>query len=150
MKLEKSVEIEIEVQPDPKVVVIGDDEISSKELALLLEEAGIETTMARNANIRKIDDALPNAVIVEEKAGKGGWEVSSQIRQKSNVPIIVLGDSNSEIAWAKAAAYGVDCYLHKPFGSRELVARIKSLVRRYDDTSDGFTGLTRRGLPARV
>ena len=150
MKLEKSVEIEIEVQPDPKVVVIGDDEISSKELASLLEEAGIETTMARNASIRKIDDALPNAVIVEEKAGKGGWEVSSQIRQKSNVPIIVLGDSNSEIAWAKAAAYGVDCYLHKPFGSRELVARIKSLVRRYDDTSDGFTGLTRGGFPARV
>lgn len=150
MGLEKPAEIEIEVQPDPKVVVIGDDEVSSKELALLLEEAGIETALARNANLRKIDDALPNAIVVEEQAGKGGWEVSSQIRQRSNVPIILLGNSNSEIAWAKAAAYGVDCYLLKPFGSRELVARIKSLVRRYDGTSEGFTGMEKRGIPARA
>lgn len=132
---------------DPKVMVIGDDEVSAKELITLLEEAGIETATITNSNMRTFVDNLPSAVVVEEKAGKGGWEVSSQIRQESNVPIIVLGDSNSELAWAKAAAYGVDCYLHKPISSHELVARIRTLIRRYDGTLQGYVGPKTQEVP---
>ncbi|MBM3132608.1 MAG: response regulator transcription factor, partial [Chloroflexi bacterium] len=110
-----------------------------KELASLLTEAGVEIAMVYDgSNLRKCSRSLPSAVVIEEKAGQGGWEVSSQIRRKSNVPIILLGNSNSEVAWVKAAAYGVDCYMARPFGSRELAARIKTLVRRYGGTVREF------------
>jgi len=124
---------------EPRVMVIGTDEVSAKELASLLTEAGVEIAMVYDgSNLRKCSRSLPSAVVIEEKAGQGGWEVSSQIRRKSNVPIILLGNSNSEVAWVKAAAYGVDCYMARPFGSRELAARIKTLVRRYGGTVREF------------
>lgn len=125
----------------PKVVVIGDDEVSARELASALEDAGLEiTTVPGGARIDRLGVPLLSAIVIEERAGKGGWELCSRIRQKSDVPIILLGNSNSEVSWVKAAAYGVDCYLTKPFGSRELAARIKTLVRRYDGTLRGFIG----------
>ena len=64
--------------------------------------------------------------------GGKGWELSSRIRDESNVPIIIIGNSRNELAWVKAAAYGVDCYLPLSIGPQELVARIRALVRRYD------------------
>ncbi len=117
----------------PKVMVIGANETSSHNLVSLLKEAGFEiTTIYDGTRLTEFTQSLPSVVIIEEKAGKGGWELGVQIRQKSNVPIIFLGNGNSEVAWVKAAAYGIDFYMGWPFSSRELVARIKALVRRYE------------------
>jgi DNA-binding response OmpR family regulator len=150
MGLDKSSDSEIASNENTRVMVIGDDQVSARELVLVLEDAGIKTTMARSINLKKLGGHLPSVVVVEEKAGKSGWEVSSQIRQESDIPIIMLGNSNQEIAWAKAAAYGIDCYMVKPFSSRELVARIRTLVRRYDGTIQGFVGPEGQGMPAPV
>ena len=150
MGLEKPSNSEIIQSENTKVVVIGDDQVSARELASILEEAGIETAMAKTVNLKKFGENPPNAVVIEEKAGKSGWEVSSLIRKESDIPIIMLGNSNKEIAWAKAAAYGIDCYLVKPYSSRELVARIRTLVRRYDGTIQGFVGPEGQEMPATV
>ncbi len=114
----------------PLVIVMGDDQKSVSELISVLEKAHIEAGAVRN--LKKFKEILPQAVVITEGAGGKGWDLSSQIRDESNVPILMVGSSNSELAWVKAAAYGIDCYLVKPFAYRELAARIKALVRRYD------------------
>lgn len=118
----------------PKLMVIGASEASSQSLASLLREAGFEiTTLYDGMHLTEFTRCLPSAVIIEERSGKEGWGLGAQIRQKSNVPIILLGDANNEeVAWVKAAAYGIDLYMARPFSPRELAARIKTLVRRYE------------------
>ncbi|MDD5094227.1 MAG: response regulator [Dehalococcoidia bacterium] len=119
---------------ESSVMIIGDEEIASSNLASLLEEAGIKVAAACNwtsclENLREIS---PSVVIVEEESGSEGWEIASQIRRESDIPIVILGTINSELAWVKAAAHGIDCYLARPFGPTELVARLKSLIRRHE------------------
>ena len=128
---------------DSRVMVIGNDETSVGGLASLLEEAGIETVAVCNGAwcSERLSEVLPNAVIVEEESGMGGWEISSQIRHESEVPIILLGRSDSEMAWVKAAAYSVDCYLARPFSPLELIARIKAIIRRYENNHQKLSWL---------
>ncbi len=114
----------------PKVIVMEAEQISSEELVSLLDRAGIETIVTTRLNeLKKI---MPDAIIIDERAGRGEWELSSRIRDESNVPILMLGDSDSEIAWVKAVAHDVDFYLPRPFSPRELIARLKALIRRYN------------------
>lgn len=123
----------------PRVMIFGDSELSARELASLLEDTGLEIALVRGTGrLDRIGATLPSAIVIEEQADRGGWELSSRIRRKSDVPIILVGESDSEVSWVKAAAYGIDCYMARPFGSRELAARIKTLVRRYDGTLRGF------------
>ena len=120
---------------DSKVMVIGKDEGLVEGIASLLQEAGIEVAMLRNDSeyLEALDEVFPSAVIVEEDAMMGGWEISSQIRHECDIPIMLLGTTASEMAWVKAAAYGVDCYLPRPFSPLELVARLRALIRRHEN-----------------
>lgn len=128
----------------PKVMVIGTSEISSRVLASLLKEAGFEITMLYDgSHLTEFTETLPSAVIVEEGARREGWQLGAEIRRKSNVPIILLGSGNAEVGWVKAAAYGIDLYVAWPFSSRELAARIKTLIRRYEGTIRQFVDVTR-------
>ena len=116
---------------DPKVLVIGIDGVSSEELASMLEESGMDTVQAHNGFVMEtLRLILLNIVVIEEKTGQGGWDISSRIRRESDVPILLLGNGNTEMSWVKAAAYDVDCYLSRPFSPRELVARIRAIIRR--------------------
>ncbi len=132
------------------VLVMGSNEESSRELVLLLKKSGMEVVVSDEDSNAAIDETSFDAILIEEEVGTGGWELSSQIRNRSNIPIIVLGNSNREIAWVKAAAYGVDCYLSKPFNPHELVARVRAVVRRYDGTLNGLINepLTNKKIPA--
>ena len=114
----------------PRVLVVGDDLAAVNEVISVLEKAGVRSVAANS--VKNVKEVLSQVVVIEEGKGGKGWELSSQIREESNVPILMVGDSNSELAWVKAAAYGIDCYMVKPFAYRELVARIGALVRRYN------------------
>lgn len=117
-----------------KVLVIGIDEVSSEELASMLEDSGIDTVQAHNGIIMEtLRIILPSIVVIEEKAEQGGWDISSRIRRESDVPILLLGNGNTEMSWVKAAAYDVDCYLSRPISPRELVARVRAIIRRNDN-----------------
>ena len=123
-------------QPPPKVMVIGDSEAFISEVAALLQSQGMETTRYGNQSwqMANLDKTMPGAIIVEGGNEEQGWQIGSRIRHDSDVPIIMLGNANSEMAWAKAASYGIDCYLSRPFSPRELLARIRSLIRRHENS----------------
>ena len=129
MKMKLPSPSSVKQERHPQVIVMGGDRASVGKLVSLLETMGIETEAANS--LKKLKEKLPQAVVIEEGEGEG-WELGSQIRDESNVPILMVGSSNSELAWVKAAAHGIDCYLVKPLAYRELVARIGALVRRYD------------------
>jgi len=122
-------------------MVIANEQILLSDLVSLLEEAGIQTAAVQSESWRleAIDEVAPEVIILEAEGEPNAWEISSRIRGKSHVPIITLGTIDSETAWVKAAAYGVDFYMERPFRPLELLARIRSLVRRYDKMQDsGF------------
>ena len=123
------------VKMDSRVMVIGNDEGLVSRIASLLEEAGIEVATVSNDSeyLEELSEVSPNAVVVEEEPMMGGWEISSQIRHECDIPIMLLGKTDSEMAWVKAAAYGVDCYLPRSFSPLELVARLRALIRRHEN-----------------
>jgi DNA-binding response OmpR family regulator len=117
---------------NPKIVVMDTNPHSETDLIELLGRAQMETVVVENPS--EVPSVSPDAVIIDENTKKGGWTISSRIRNESNVPIVMLGNSDGELAWIKAVAYGVDYYLPRPFSPRELVARLKALIRRYNGT----------------
>jgi two-component system, OmpR family, response regulator RegX3 len=127
---------------DYRIMIIGDDQKSANEIVLLLNKEGINTIEVCHGTyfIEKLIETSPDLAIVDKGSGALGWLVGSQIRHKSDVPIILLGTLNAdnEIAWVKAAAHGIDYYLARPFSSMELVARIKALIRRRENNQHRF------------
>lgn len=126
-----------------RAMVIGNEGYSLDELVSLLDEAGIETAIVYEESWKPkaLSEIRPQIIVVESGTGSDGWDISSEIRRDSNIPIILLGTIDSEMAWVKAAAYGVDCYVERPFSPLELVARIRSLIRRYQNRRDGLADL---------
>jgi len=134
-------EIGRESKRDSRVMIIGNDYTSISELAAFMKEVGIETSAVSTGDwsVERLDEILQGAVIVEDEPGSRGWDISSEIRRESSVPIIMVGKTDNEIAWVKAASYGVDFYLARPFNHHELVARIRALIRRREHNQRKFT-----------
>lgn len=84
-------------------------------------EQGIDTLAAGNFDILILDIMLP---------GMSGLEVLKQIRQASNLPVIMLTARGDDVDRIIGLEFGADDYLPKPFNPRELVARIKAILRR--------------------
>jgi len=116
-----------------RAMVIADEEISLRNLVSHLDEAGIETAAVQSESWSPlaIHEVAPEVIVLEAEREPNAWEISSTIRRRFQVPIIILGTLDSETAWLKAATDGVDCYMQRPFSPMELVARARSLVRRY-------------------
>jgi len=70
------------------------------------------------------DEVLPS---------RDGIGACAQLRSNFGIPIILLGKDSTGKQWAKAVEAGADFYLKKPFGYKELVARVKAILRRYQD-----------------
>lgn len=116
-------------------ILVVDDEPNIIELAkLYLEQQGYRVEGASNGN-----DALPvlgttkPALIVLDLMPPDidGFEVCRQIRKKSDVPILMLTARKEDIDKIVGLELGADDYLTKPFNPRELVARVKAILRRY-------------------
>ena len=115
------------------VLIITDSCELAGELSSILSEANIDPFVAdtRDLYLKKITQyPRPVVAIVDEDMIPGGWKISEDIRNDSEVPIIIIGDSDSELAWMRAAEGKIDYFLGRPFGPLELVARIRSLARR--------------------
>lgn len=115
-------------------VLIADDEIDMQQVVqLVLEEHGIQVSFAENgAKALDVWHIKPvNLVILDVMMPEiDGLEVCRQIRQESDVPIIMLTAAGREEEIVAGFAAGADDYITKPFRPRELVARINSLMRR--------------------
>jgi DNA-binding response OmpR family regulator len=115
-----------------KIMIIGEDEalLTIKQLHLLKE--GFE--VIELDSIYKIENNLPNInliIINSGYQGMDGLDILEYIRQKDfSIPIIFLGNNDSQQEIEKAFSIGADDYLSKPFGIVELVCRIKAILKR--------------------
>jgi two-component system KDP operon response regulator KdpE len=116
-----------------RVLVVDDEPQILRALRLVLREAGHEAIPAETAE-EALDRAAirpPDAAIVDLVLPDGdGVEVTRRLREWSEMPIIVLSAVGEEDRKVEALAAGADDYVTKPFGPRELVARLEAALRR--------------------
>ncbi|HEY7961929.1 MAG TPA: response regulator transcription factor [Solirubrobacteraceae bacterium] len=119
--------------PSPRVLVVDDEGQILRALRVVLREAGFEVVPAETA-AQALDLAAvrpPQAAIVDLVLPDGdGVEVTRQLREWSQMPIIVLSAVGEEEQKVRALEAGADDYITKPFGARELIARLQAALRR--------------------
>jgi two-component system response regulator RegX3 len=123
-----------------RILVVEDEESLSEAIAFLLSKEGFEVEIAANgpAAIEKFELGGADLILLDLMLpGLSGTEVCRQIRAKSSVPIIMLTAKDSEIDKVVGLELGADDYVTKPYSSRELIARIRAVLRR-GDLSDGI------------
>jgi two-component system KDP operon response regulator KdpE len=117
----------------PRVLVCDDELQILRALRVVLREAGFDVTAVATAH-EALDAAAvrpPDAAIIDLVLPDGdGIEVTRQLREWSSVPIIVLSAVGEEDQKVRALEAGADDYVTKPFGPRELVARLQAALRR--------------------
>jgi len=115
------------------VLIVEDDKNTANLVALYLQREGFETIIAhdgRNA-IKLAEQHKPIFVILDLMLPLlDGWEVCRQLRQSSDVPILILSAREEEVDRVSGLTLGADDYVVKPFSPRELVARVKAILRR--------------------
>jgi two-component system, OmpR family, KDP operon response regulator KdpE len=120
--------------PDGTRVLVVDDELQIvRALRVVLREAGFEVVAAQGA-VEALDRAAvrpPQAAIVDLVLPDGdGVAVTRRLREWSDMPILVLSALGEEEQKVRALEAGADDYVTKPFGARELVARLQAALRR--------------------
>jgi len=115
-------------------VLLVDDEANLRHaLTYALRQEGYDVAAAADGEegMRLFHQALPEAVILDVMLpGIDGYEVCRRIRRESDVPVIMLTARDQEIDRIVALEIGADDHIGKPFSTRELVARIRALLRR--------------------
>ena len=128
-----------------RVLVCDDEPQIVRALKVLLREAGFDSVVAETAE-QAIDRASvrpPDAAIIDLVLPDGdGIEVTRQLREWSEMPIIVLSAIGEEDEKVRALQAGADDYVTKPFAPRELVARVEAALRR-----SGANRTSRRSRP---
>jgi two-component system KDP operon response regulator KdpE len=117
----------------PRVLVVDDEPQIVRALKVVLREAGFDTVAAETAS-QALDIAAvhpPEAAIIDLVLPDGdGIDVTRRLREWSEMPILVLSAVGEEDQKVRALEGGADDYITKPFGARELVARLQAALRR--------------------
>jgi two-component system response regulator RegX3 len=135
-----------------KILVVEDEASFSDALAYLLGREGFEVVVADNGQraIEEFDRQGADLVLLDLMLpGLSGTEVCRQLRAKSNVPVIMLTAKDSEVDKVVGLELGADDYVTKPYSSRELVARIRAVLRRGGEEDLPVDGTLTRG-PVRI
>lgn len=136
-----------------KILIVEDEEALSDPLAFLLGREGFQTVVVDNGL-----DALPtferegaDLVLLDVMLpGMPGTEVCRKLREVSSVPIIMLTAKDSELDKVFGLELGADDYVTKPYSARELIARIRAVLRRRSAEPDTPTDAVLTGGPARM
>jgi two-component system response regulator RegX3 len=116
-----------------RILVVEDEQSFSDALAFMLRKEGFEVSVAADGNtaVETFDREGADLVLLDIMLpGMPGTEVCRVIRSTSQVPIIMVTAKDSEIDKVVGLELGADDYVTKPFSSRELVARIRAVMRR--------------------
>ena len=129
-------------------VLLVEDETEIREmLTFAFERADLEVRTAETAEqaLDMLDGPLPNLVIIDWMLpGMSGVELARRLRRDpltSDLPLLMLTARGEESDKLKSFDAGIDDYVTKPFSPRELIARIKALLRRSGDPEDGILAL---------
>jgi len=119
---------------EKKILVVDDEPTFVRLVSKTLTHKGYEVLMAGDGQeaLRLMFAHRPDLVLLDVVMPKmDGWQTCSRIREMSDVPIVILtGQQKSETDIVRGLDYGADDYLIKPVGSRELVARVRAILRR--------------------
>ncbi|MEU8265566.1 response regulator transcription factor [Sphaerisporangium sp. NPDC088356] len=122
-----------------RVLVVEDEESFSDALSYMLRKEGFEVAVAATGPeaLDTFDRSGADLVLLDLMLpGLPGTEVCRSLRQRSKVPVIMLTAKDSEIDKVVGLELGADDYVTKPFSSRELVARIRAVLRRHGDAEE--------------
>ncbi len=117
-----------------KILIVDDDENISELISLYLTKEFYDTKMVYNGEdaLREFELFRPNLILLDLMLpGMDGYQVCREIRQRSSVPIIMLSAKGEVFDKVLGLELGADDYIIKPFDSKELVARVKAVLRRY-------------------
>ena len=122
-----------------RILIVEDEPSLSDPLAFLLGREGYETAIAADgpAALAEFDRAGADLVLLDLMLpGLPGTEVCRELRTRSSVPIIMLTAKDSEVDIVVGLELGADDYVTKPYSTRELLARIRAVLRRRVETED--------------
>src|ERR1700712_431726 len=129
----------------PSVLLIEDDGVIARSIGAHLRHGGLDVEWAEDGErgLRKLRFERPDVAVVDLMLpGLDGWTVTERARAEGiSTPIIVISARGSEHDKVHALEIGADDYLAKPFGMRELVARVQALLRRTRSNVDGTESL---------
>jgi two-component system response regulator RegX3 len=135
-----------------RILIVEDESSLSEPLAYLLSKEGYETAIADDGltALTDFDRSGADLVLLDLMLpGLRGTEVCRELRQRSSVPIIMLTAKDSEVDIVVGLELGADDYVTKPYSTRELLARIRAVLRRRADT-DGLDEAVLEGGPIRM
>lgn len=135
-----------------RILIVEDEESLSDPLSFLLEREGFEVRIADDGLVAVTEFERHGADLVLLDLmlpGQPGTEVIRQIRLNSQVPVIMLTAKDSEIDKVVGLELGADDYVTKPYSSRELLARIRAVLRRQGEGEELITNVVTAG-PVRM
>ena len=119
------------------ILIVEDEESLADPLAFLLRKEGFDTIIAGDGPTALVEFSRNDIDIVLLDLmlpGMSGTDVCKELRLVSNVPVIMVTARDSEIDKVVGLELGADDYVTKPYSSRELIARIRAVLRRRGDT----------------
>ncbi|MCW2600111.1 MAG: DNA-binding response regulator [Frankiales bacterium] len=123
-----------------RVLVVEDEDSIAEPLAYMLRKEGFEVSVAADglAGLATFDREGADLVLLDLMLpGLSGTEVCRELRAQSSVPVIMLTARDSEVDKVVGLELGADDYVTKPFSHRELVARIRAVLRRHGSAAAG-------------
>ena len=117
-----------------KILIVDDDENIAELIALYLTKECFETAIVHDGEeaLTQFGTFAPNLILLDLMLpGIDGYQVCREIRQKSDVPIIMLSAKGETFDKVLGLELGADDYIIKPFDSKELVARVRAVLRRF-------------------
>jgi DNA-binding response OmpR family regulator len=123
-----------------KILVVDDEERMARFIRLNLEHDGFQVIEAYRGQqaMEKLRTALPDLILLDiMMPDMDGFEVLKMIRQVSKIPVIMLTAKGEEDDKVKGLELGADDYITKPFSPRELVSRVKAVMRRFEGAGEG-------------
>ena len=117
-----------------KILIVDDDENIAELISLYLVKECFETQIAGDGEsaLEAVKTFQPNLILLDLMLpGIDGYEVCKQIRRDLTIPIIMLSAKGEVFDKVLGLELGADDYMEKPFDSKELVARVKAVLRRY-------------------
>lgn len=122
-----------------KILIVDDEENICELVRLYIEKDGFEAVIANDGNdaITKFNAEKPDLVLLDIMLpGKDGWQVCREIRALNNTPIIMLTAKGETFDKVLGLELGADDYVVKPFEPKELIARIRAVLRRSNTSEE--------------
>jgi DNA-binding response OmpR family regulator len=133
----------------PMIVVIEDEELIAASVAARLEAEGfvVETAADGPGGVAMCERLDPDLVVLDLMLpGLDGIEVCRRIQARRPIPVLILTARDTETDLLVGLGIGADDYITKPFSPRELVARVRALLRRAERAADGAGEATERRI----